>query len=251
MRVQRKAAPSGSFTPARTGLLQRKCACGGSIGPGGECTTCRQESSGLQGARVGENAPPAFSTNLGLNVGQAQVPRTASERIQTKLTVNQPGDKYEQEADRVADRVMRMPEPHLQRQVEPLEDEQEEVRMKPLPSAGSIQRQPMEEEEEELQAKELPGRAAVVSPRTQAYVTALRGGGQPLPESVRSSFEPRFGYDFSGVRVHTDAKAAESAKAISARAYTRGRDIVFGAGQYNTSTDAGKRLLAHELTHTV
>ncbi|KCZ70539.1 hypothetical protein ANME2D_02559 [Candidatus Methanoperedens nitroreducens] len=75
--------------------------------------------------------------------------------------------------------------------------------------------------------------------------------GQPLPEPVRAYFEPRFGYDFSGVRVHLGQKAEESAGSINALAYTVGKDIVFGAGQYQPQTSAGKRLLAHELTHVI
>ena len=79
----------------------------------------------------------------------------------------------------------------------------------------------------------------------------LRSPGQPLDVATRAFMEPRFGHDFSGVRVHTDAKAAESARAVNALAYTVGRNVVFGAGQYLPQTNAGQRLLAHELTHTV
>jgi hypothetical protein len=78
----------------------------------------------------------------------------------------------------------------------------------------------------------------------------LRSSGQPLDAKARSFFEPRFDYDFSRVRLHTDAKAAESAQAVNALAYTVGRDIVFGGGQYAPGTIAGQRLLAHELTHS-
>src|SRR5439155_15454735 len=85
----------------------------------------------------------------------------------------------------------------------------------------------------------------------EAQVQARRGRGQPLPTSVRAFFEPRFEHDFSQVRVHTDAHAAESAQAVQALAYTVGSDIVFGAGQYAPATTAGQRLLAHELTHVV
>lgn len=73
--------------------------------------------------------------------------------------------------------------------------------------------------------------------------------GQPLEAATRAFMEPRFGHDFSGVRVHADAKAAESAQAVDALAYTVGRNIVFGSGQYSPETNAGQQLLAHELTH--
>jgi hypothetical protein len=81
--------------------------------------------------------------------------------------------------------------------------------------------------------------------------TVLSQPGQSLDHSTRAFFEPRFGYDFSRVRVHTDARAAESARSVSALAYAVGRDVVFGAGQYAPNTLAGRRLLAHELTHIV
>jgi Domain of unknown function (DUF4157) len=79
----------------------------------------------------------------------------------------------------------------------------------------------------------------------------LRLSGQPLDPAARAALEPRFGYDFSGVRIHTDATAAQSASDVSALAYTVGRDVVFGAGQYSPSTASGRTLLAHELAHVI
>src|SRR5213078_1429137 len=79
----------------------------------------------------------------------------------------------------------------------------------------------------------------------------LSSSGQPLDAGTRAFMEPRFGHDFSGVRVHTDGRAAESARAVNALAYTVGRDVVFGAGQYAPETSEGRRVLAHELTHTI
>ncbi|MCX6028844.1 MAG: DUF4157 domain-containing protein [Chloroflexi bacterium] len=76
-------------------------------------------------------------------------------------------------------------------------------------------------------------------------------GGAPLPEEMRAFFEPRFGHDFSRVRVHTGAEAAKSARSVNALAYTLGRDIVFAAGQYAPETDAGRNLIAHELAHVI
>jgi len=78
---------------------------------------------------------------------------------------------------------------------------------------------------------------------------ALRAPGQPLDAATRAFMEPRFGHDFSQVRIHTDAKAAESARAVNALAYTVGRDVVFGAGRYAPGTSEGDKLIAHELTH--
>ena len=79
----------------------------------------------------------------------------------------------------------------------------------------------------------------------------LHSPGQTLEANTRSAMETHFGHDFSRVRVHTDAKAAESARAVNALAYTVGTDVVFDTGQYTPATSTGKRLLAHELTHVV
>ncbi len=193
--------------------------------------------------------------------------------LQPKLVVGAPDDKYEQEAERVAEQVMRMPEPRIQRvcpeceeelQREPREEEEEEeetLQTKPLAEQITplVQRQsePMEEEEEEeeeeetLQTKTTSGQPPTVSPSLQNRITALQGGGKPLPHSERAFFEPRFGADFSQVRVHTDSQAAETARAVNARAFTLGRDIVFGTGQYQPSASEGRQLLAHELTHFI
>ena len=79
----------------------------------------------------------------------------------------------------------------------------------------------------------------------------LRSTGQPLDAQTRAFMEPRFGHDFSRVRVHIDARAAESAQAVNALAYTLGRDIVFAAGHYAPQSSSGRLILAHELTHVV
>jgi Domain of unknown function (DUF4157) len=88
-------------------------------------------------------------------------------------------------------------------------------------------------------------------PSVESRIDRLRVGGDTLPNSVRSFFEPRFGRDLGDVRIHTGSAASESAKAVDARAYTMGRDVVFGEGQYTPDTRSGKRLIAHELTHVV
>ncbi len=177
--------------------------------------------------------------------------------IQAKLTVNEPGDVYEQEADRIAESVMRMSNPGLRAPAAPFAGR---------PSVQSVQRMCTECEEEELHRKEteeeeegteeiktraLPGHTPEITHGVQEKIEALRGGGSPLPTSTRSFFEPRFGADFRSVRAHTDARAAELARTVQARAFTRGHDIVFGAGEYAPMTREGQRLLAHELTHTL
>jgi len=83
---------------------------------------------------------------------------------------------------------------------------------------------------EELQAKATSGHLSEVTPHLESNILSLKGGGQPLSENDRAFFEPRFGRDFSQVRVHTDSRAAESARAVNARTYTVGQDVMFGAG---------------------
>src|SRR5215211_6884774 len=142
--VSTQSHPKPTVTPVRNGLLQRKCACGGTPGPSGECAECRKK------------------------------------RLQRRAT----------------------------NQAEP----------------------------------------SAVPPIVHKV---LRTPGQPLDRGTRAFMEPRFGHDFSRVRVHADARAAQSAKDINALAYTVGDHIAFGARQYASRTEVGKRLLAHELAHVI
>jgi hypothetical protein len=161
--------------------------------------------------------------------------------IQPKLTINEPNDIYEQEADAVADKVMRM-------------TDHETVQAKFFkPAISSLQRKcaACEEEEKKMQRKEMNSEKAPAGNNLESYVRSLSSGGQPLPKEVRSFYEPRLGYDFSNVKLHTDNVAAKSAQSINALAYTTGNNIVFNNGQYSPGTDRGKRLLGHELTHVV
>ncbi len=267
-----------------------------------------------------ELALPADILALQRTVGNRAVTRL----IQTKLTVGPAGDQYEQEADRVAAQVMRMPSvpPPVQRQAEEEEElqtkplatsitpvirrqaapEEEELQTKPL-----LQREVMPEEEEELQAKPLVQRDAVpeeeelqtkpllqrevmpeeeeiqakslvqrqseedeeelqTKPEAQRaasgagfemggefeqQLAASRSGGSPLPAEVRSFMEPRFGTDFSGVRLHTGSEAAQLNREVSAQAFTHGQDIYLAEGKTDFGSEQGKQLLAHELTHVV
>jgi len=171
--------------------------------------------------------------------------------LQTKLKIGQPGDKYEQEADRVADAVMRMPEPGVQRQS--IEEEEEKVQTKPITGQITplVQRQIEEEDEELIQAKTTGDVIHGKTSTMNSGIQSLQGGGQPLSGTVRSFFEPRLGADFSNVRVHNDTAAANAAHSINARAFTVGHNVVFGAGEYSPDALGGRKLLAHELTHVV
>ena len=202
-------------------------------------------NSVVQVAASARQSTPATPQRSVGNQAMQRMLRTGA--MQVKLTVNTPGDKYEQEADRVADQVRRMASaaagdpPRIQRACTSSNRELE---------TQTLQRMCAGCEEEELQRKEHGG-AQDLSTDVESQVRALQGSGEQLPTHVREFFEPRFGRDFSDVRVHTNGAAAQAAHAVNALAYTSGREIVFGQGQYAPETDSGRRLLAHELTHVV
>jgi hypothetical protein len=143
--------------------------------------------------------------------------------VQARLAIGQHDASEEQEAERMAEQVIRAPEPHSA-------DVQERLQIKAA-GAGSASRV----------------RASV----PPVINEVLHSPGQPLDPSLRAAFEPRFGRDFSHVRVHTGSEAAASARSINALAYTAGSDIVFGAGQFSPQSPQGQHLLAHELAHVV
>ena len=161
--------------------------------------------------------------------------------IQAKLAVNQPGDQYEQEADRVADQIMRMAAPvTVQRKCSACAEEEK------------LQRKCAECEEEEKKT-ELHRKEADAGPQfaPPSVHQVLNSPGHPLDPATRAFMEPRFGFDFSQVRIHDDQRAADSAQAVGALAYTVGRDLVFGPGRHQPNHLLGQRLLAHELAHVV
>ena len=140
--------------------------------------------------------------------GKISVLPSQKVRLQPKLKINKPGDKYEREADRVAEEVMRMPDNAVTR---------------PLHDGKTLQN--------ELRDKS--------------------GNGQPLPQSVRAFFEPRFGVDFSRVRIVNNPKSALLANSIQAKAFTAGNNIFFGDRHFAPNTQEGKKLIGHELTHVM
>ena len=153
---------------------------------------------------------------------------TCPARVQTKLTIHQPGDKYEQEAERVAQNIAaERGAAHAQGPRGVLGPEAPQTLQRFASTPISTSAIP-------------PGINEVISAR-----------GEPLDTSTRAWVEPHFGQDFSQVRVHADAQAAQSASALNARAYTLGQQIVFGAGEYQPQAAEGQRLLTHELTHVV
>ena len=224
--------------------MKRACACGGQAGLHGGCPECGPPRPTAQGRLSG----------------------------QAKLTVSQPGDPYEQEADRVAEQVMRMPVRQLQRGTLPwdvgahqaLQMSSPTTQLTPLDwlhsreadaetKAGGSQRQrPTEEigERKNLQSRGTTAHSPSVTPLVEAAINSMRGaGGQPLDPSTRSFMEPRFGQRFGQVRVHNDPTAAAAARALDAHAFTLGTHLFFGDGAFRPTTPAGQTLIAHELAH--
>jgi hypothetical protein len=183
--------------------------------------------------------------------------------IQAKLKIGAVGDKYEQEADRVAkDVVQRInsPTPHIGgEQAVKRQEMQDKDEVMRKPEAEALQREEMPEEEDddnELRMKPMVQRLSAedgmaTPPDLEASIQRARGSGQPLAESIREPMEQAFGADFTGVRVHTDAQSDQLNQFIQAKAFTTGQDIFFRQGAYEPSSRGGQELMAHELTHVV
>jgi hypothetical protein len=179
-------------------IVQRKCACGGG------CQSCKEEKF------------------------------EASHGLQTKLTVNAPGDAAENEADRIAEQVTSMNDGGDVTQDHGASDSQRNQRPKEITRKGG------------------PGGRNFLGTTAPPIVhDALQQPGQPLDLHSRAFFESRFNQDFSNVQVHTGELADRSARAVDARAYSVGTNIVFAQGEYAPSAATGKQLIAHELVHVV
>lgn len=152
--------------------------------------------------------------------------------VQAKLMVNEPGDAFETEADRVADAV-----------VQPISGESQAF-FNPA-NAPIVQRLP----EEPIQDIESGSFSPLAE--TEDQINRLSGSGTPLDPDTRLGMEQRFGADFSGVKIHADQSAAALSNRLGAHAFTTGNDIFFNSGKYSPETLSGKHLLAHELTHTI
>ena len=163
-------------------------------------------------------------------------------RIQPKLKVGAPNDKYEQEADRVAEQIVSSgtysssghdpAHNRIQRMCDNCEEEEQA-------------------EENSVQRKSDSARDTKMPSRTESYIDSLSGGGAPLSRSEAQYYEPRFGHSFSKIRVHTGEAADRAANSINARAFTLGNNIAFARGEYDFSSTSGRKLMAHELAHTL
>lgn len=172
--------------------------------------------------------------------------------LQAKLEISRPEDALEQEADHAAEQVMRKAPADVSSAALPVISRWDAA-LEQGPASQHAQRLCTDCDTESLQRDDATGaafRGGDASSAAEAKVDAVRGG-HPLSREQRAFFEPRFGADFSPVRIHTDGTADTAARAVGALAYTRGNDVVFRADQYRPDTLAGQRLLAHELAHVV
>jgi hypothetical protein len=147
--------------------------------------------------------------------------------VQPKLSVNKPGDKFEQEADHIADKALKMTDvtpPGWENDISALSNEG-------------------------VQTKD--GSGVAVSTQLSNRIGASQGSGQKMDSTTNSYMSARIGFDFSNVKIHTGGEAAGMNRELNAKAFTTGNDIYFKEGTYNPSTSEGKQLLAHELVHTV
>jgi hypothetical protein len=262
----------GGTVEAQTQVLQR-------LG-GTQRQKAIQHIARVQGNQHVQRVVAAYGGN-----GRGRVSPT----IQTELEIGKPGDAYEKEADAIAEQMMRMPAPAPPPPAEGTSSSEEQggqgtPKHPHLPTIshlsipvssprpvgdGLVARaeevESYEEEEEPAEAERLsmaaggdrgdngagkPG-VPTVDAGLEGRIAQLKRSGSPLPPSDREFFESRFGVDFGDVRVHTGDTAVQTARDLSARAYTVGSDIAFGAGEYAPGTERGRRLLAHELTHVV
>ncbi len=164
---------------------------------------------------------PASRRDPGANPYSHALARTRS--ASPSATLGASGDRFERDADRIAERALRSPD-HKRT------------------ADGSSGLSP-------AFAAAVP--AIGMDPPAQCAAAGTAGGGRPLDPATRGFFESRLNHDFGDVRVHTDASAARAANALGANAYVRGRDVVFDRSQFAPHTPDGKRLLAHELAHVV
>ena len=194
---------------------------------------------GAEPERLGSMSGVKGTTHFANDFSRIPLHAPASITIQPKLAINTPGDIYEQEADHVAERVMRMAEPGLQRA---------------CACGGGCARCETEQPSQEhqyLQTKHVGSSDSGQIAAPPIVHEVLASPGQPLDTATRAFMEPRFGHDFSRIRIHTDAPAARAAAALGAEAFTVGQHIAFGRGRFLPGTRQGSRLAAHELTHAI
>ncbi len=176
------------------------------------------------------------------SIGTAKSKNTAHHpMIQPRLAIGKPGDRYEKEADAMADRVMRMPETESL-QMQPIEEEEEMLQMQPIE----------EEEEEMIQPKPVSFSSTYTAPYgIKNKLDSSNGNGQGMETGTLNFMQDRFRANFGNVRIHTGTDAIQMNEQLHAHAFTFGSDIYFNRGMYDPKGFQGKKLLAHELTHVL
>ncbi|MHA7058065.1 eCIS core domain-containing protein [Aquimarina sp. M1] len=189
------------------------------------------------------------------NSKEAEPPFLTPSYIQTKLTIGEPGDKYEQEADAMAEKVVQKLDisnssPDIQNKCD--DCEQEENLQKMEAEEMTISKKPIFESDDRINNKLIQGKGIdEVDPSVETQLQNSKGSGQPLDKGTRQNMEQSFGADFTGVKVHTGNNAVQMNQSLGAQAFTNGSNIYFNKGNYNPSSKNGNKLLAHELTHVV
>lgn len=181
-------------------------------------------------------------------------PRSIQERIiQPKLEVNPPNDKYEQEADKVADKVMRMSSNASESvQMSPKKYEENKIQMKSKEDEAISMKSEDDENKIQMSRSSSEGQnIPQVSSELTSQLNSTKGQGKTLPDNINREMGQNIGADFSNVRIHTNSNAIQMNKEIGAQAFTHGNDIYFNNGKYNPDSSSGKKLLAHELTHNL
>jgi Domain of unknown function (DUF4157) len=249
-RTSQQADPDalGDHEPVASPVLQGKCVA---------CATLEREAYWLPMSSSGpvvqrkceactkeEAATAERSARFGHDFSRIPIhspERSKGGMVQPKLAIGQQGDRFEQEADRVAEAVMRMPGLALT---------SGEMASPPIPPFRIQRACAPGAKDEPLRRKADEGAAEQPSAPPIVH-EVLRSSGRPIDDATRATFEPRLGFDFSKIRIYADERAAESARSVGALAYTVGPNVVFGRGQYQPHTEAGQKLLAHELAHVV
>ncbi len=205
------------------------------------CPSCREK---LQRQNSDESAFPAENVHVSdmTNRVQRQTEPEDEGEEQTAMTAQRQVDSQGNDEEETGLTG--------QRQVE-LEEESEEQTAMTVQRESETDEEVSGDEAESIQTKVSGNNATTAPANVGANISAMKGGGQPLPDGTRDFFESRFGADFGSVRIHNDNRAAETSKSISAKAFAVGNDVAFGAGQYAPNTASGQKLLAHELTHVV
>ncbi|MEN1783514.1 MAG: DUF4157 domain-containing protein [Bacteroidota bacterium] len=198
---------------------------------------------------------PTTPLHFGFITDQPPILPTDHGVVQPKLRVNPPNDSYEQEADRMAKKVMSMPAGNLQKSdTTPHIKERslaEQVSRLPLQAQRKCHQCEKEDEAHMVQAKHMTTARPRVLPSLNTRIMRSKHSGKAMDQRTGAFMADRFGSDFQNIRIHTDDNAVQMNRDIHARAFTVGQHIYFNSGQYQPHTESGRYLLAHELTHTL